>query len=131
VWFFALAAQTKEAAEAGARAGLTIVESSILGALLILSVALNIWAISILIKVQNKRVDDKERDATRLQDLNQKLITVLSGLENAVENLAKAEKEGQGVLQGVKQSLDTVILAAVQRGGRPTSGPYAYPPRRG
>lgn len=108
------AMQAKEVAEAGSRAGLSIVESSILGALLILSVILNIWLVSTVIKVQNSRIADKDKDSKRIEDLNTKLITVFGEMKNSLDNLTAAETTGQGVLQSVKQSLDTVILSAVQ-----------------
>ena len=39
-------------------------------------------------------------------------------MKNSLDNLTLAEKEGQGILKSVKQSLDTVILAAVQATSR-------------
>lgn len=111
------ALQGKEAAEAGGQAALTLVEAGILGALLVLSVALNIWLVKTVINVQNLRIADKDTDSKRIEGLNEKLITVFGEMKNSLDNLTAAEMSGQGILQSVKQSLDTVILAAVQ-GGR-------------
>lgn len=113
------AMQANEVAGVGGRAGLSIVESSILGALLILSVCLNIWLVSTVIKVQNARIADKDTDSRRIEKLNEKLITVFGEMKNSLDNLTAAETAGQGILQSVKQSLDTVILAAVQGTLRP------------
>ena len=108
--------QGKAAAEVGTSAGLSIIESSILGALLLLSVGLNIWLMKTVIDVQNKRIDDKDADSKRIEKLNGKLITVFGEMKNSLDNLTAAEISGQGILQSVKQSLDTIILAAVQAG---------------
>jgi hypothetical protein len=121
------AMQAKEVAESGGKAGLSIVESSILGALLILSVCLNIWLVSTVIKVQNARIADKDKDSKRIEDLNGKLITVFGEMKNSLDNLTAAETTGQGILQSVKQSLDTVILAAVQGTLRPGASPTPRP----
>ena len=120
--FLSAAMQGKEAAEAGASAGLSIIESGILGALLILSVVLNIWLIRTVIGVQNLRISDKDGDSKRIEALNSKLVEIFSGVKNSLDNLTLAEKEGQGILKSVKQSLDTVILAAVQASNRPPRG---------
>lgn len=123
------ALQGKEVAQVSASAGLSIIESSILGALLVLSVALNIWLVKTVIGVQNERIKDKDSDSRRIEKLNEKLITVFGEMKNSLDNLTAAEVAGQGILQSVKQSLDTVILAAVQ-GGR-SLGRGAAPPHGG
>lgn len=125
--FLSVALQGKEAAEAGANAGLSIVESGILGALLVLSVGLNIWLMKTVIDVQNLRIKDKDTDSKRIEKLNEKLITVFGEMKNSLDNLTAAEISGQGILQSVKQSLDTIILAAVQAGRnlRPGGGASA------
>lgn len=121
------AMQTKEAADAGSKAALTLVEAGILGALLVLSVGLNIWLVRTVINVQNQRITDKDTDSRRIEKLNEKLITVFGEMKNSLDNLTAAETTGQGILQSVKQSLDTVILAAVQGGSSLGRGP-APPP---
>ena len=121
------AMQAKEVAEVGGTAGLSIIESSILGALLILSVVLNIWLVKTVIGVQDKRIDDKDTDSKRIEKLNEKLITVFSEFKNSLDNLTAAEMSGQGILQSVKQALDTVILEAVRGRGSLGRGPTSPP----
>ena len=121
------AMQAQEITEVGGKAGLSIIESSILGALLILSVVLNIWLVATVIKVQNLRIEDKDKDSKRIEDLNSKLITVFGEMKNSLDNLTASETTGQSLLQSVKQSLDTVILAAVQ-GGSNLRSRSASPP---
>lgn len=121
------AMQAQEITEVGGKAGLSIIESSILGALLILSVVLNIWLVATIIKVQNLRIEDKDKDSKRIEDLNSKLITVFGEMKNSLDNLTASETTGQSLLQSVKQSLDTVILAAVQ-GGSNLRSRSASPP---
>jgi hypothetical protein len=123
------ALQGKEAAEASGQAALTLVEAGILGALLVLSVGLNIWLVKTVIAVQNERIKDKDSDSRRIEKLNEKLITVFGEMKNSLDNLTAAEMSGQGILQSVKQALDGVILAAVQ--GRSNLGRGDDRPRGG
>lgn len=123
-WLFASAQpELVKAAEPA----LSTLAQSVIGALLLLSWGLTIFMLVQLIKVQNARISDKEKDSDRNEKLNQKLIEVFSGVKNSLDNLTAAEKEGQEVIKGVKQSLDTVIFQAVQqvqhiRSLRPKSG---------
>lgn len=108
------AAQAAEATETGVRAGLSVIESGVLGALLVLSVGLNVWVIATLIKLQNSRIDDKTSDSKRIESLNEKLITAFSGMKNSLDNVNETSKAAASGLQAVKNSIDNVILLAVQ-----------------
>lgn len=102
---------------------LSTLSQTIIGALLVVSWGITILAVWQLVKVQNARIADKERDSARIEGLNERLITVFSDFKNSLDNLTAAEKEGQQLLTSIKQSLDTVILTAVQGRGslRPRS----------
>ena len=112
-----------------AEPAISTVTQTVIGSLLILSWLIAIIAIWQLIKVQNARIADKDADSKRIEKLNEKLITVFSEFKNSIDNLTAAEKEGQAILTSTKQSLDTVILAAVQ--GRGNLGPQAQAPMQG
>ncbi len=97
-----------------AEPAISTLTQTVIGSLLVLSWIIAGLALWQLIKVQNARIADKDADSKRIEKLNEKLITVFSEFKNSIDNLTAAEKEGQAVLQGLKQSHDTVLLAAVQ-----------------
>lgn len=107
--------QPAEIAKA-AEPAISTLTQTIIGSLLLLSWIIAGIAIWQLIKVQNARIDDKTEDSKRIEALNLKLVEVFSEFKNSIDNLTKAEKEGQELLKSLKQSHDTVLLAAVQRG---------------
>lgn len=106
-----------------AEPAISTLTQTIIGSLLVLSWIIAGIAIWQLIKVQNARIADKTEDSKRIEKLNEKLVTVFAEFKNSLDNLTAAEKEGQALLTSVKNSLDTVILAAVQgkRSLRPRS----------
>ena len=113
--------QVEQIASTSAKAGLSILESSILGAITVLAFAIAIFAIWKLVKVQDQRVKDKESTNDKMEKLMEKFITTFSKMENALTNLTQAEKDGQALLQSMKQSQETIILEAV-RGRSPAPG---------
>lgn len=108
---------------------LSTLDKSIIGALLIVSWAIAILAIWKLLKQQDKvsavhdlRVDDQKAMSVRMEALMEKMITTFSKMENALTNLTQAEKDGQALLQAMKQSQEGVILEAVRRIRTPAGG---------
>ena len=117
-WVFLLAAlQTKEAVVVGGKAGLSLIESGILGSVVVIAILVAIGAIVMLIRVQNQRVQDQKAMSTRMEKLTEKMITTFSEMKNALENLTRAEKDGQTLLQAMKISQDTLILEAIRGSG--------------
>ena len=132
--------QPKEIVEQGGKAGLTLIESSILGAATVffaVVAGLCVWKLS---RVQDRRAADAKGHSERIEglltkmgDLNNKMATTFGSMENALTNLVQVEKDGQALLQAMKNSFDTVIRDAVvgrsySRRDPPSSDP---PPRRG
>ena len=100
---------------------LTTLDKSIIGALLIVSWAIAVLAIWKLLRqqekvsaVQDQRVEDQKLMNERMERLMEKMITTFSKMENALTNLTQAEKDGQALLQAMKNSQETVILEAVR-----------------
>jgi len=124
-----LAAQVPQAADTAKSAGLTLVESGILGALLVFAVSVAAFAIWKLNKVQDLRVEDQKKMSEKMEGLVQKLTLTFSEMNNSIVNLTSAEKEGQLVMQAMKTSMDGVIMEAVRRSGR-SYGPPPNEPRR-
>jgi len=124
-----LAAQVPQAADTAKSAGLTLIESGILGTLLVFAVSVAAFAVWKLNKVQDLRVEDQKKMSERMEGLVQKLTLTFSEMNNSIVNLTSAEKEGQMVMQAMKTSMDGVIMEAVRRSGR-SYGPPPNEPRR-
>jgi hypothetical protein len=118
----AMAGPAAEAAELAGRSGLSVLESSLLGAIAVLCLVVAIFAVWKLNKVQNERVEDQKQMSGRMEKLAEKLVSTFSETNNALSNLTQAEKDGQALMQQLKSSIDGVIMAAVRRGS-------SHPPR--
>lgn len=101
---------------------LSTLDKTVIGALLVLSWTLASIAVWKLLKVQDKisdvqeqRVADQKAMSARMESLTEKLITTFSKMENALTNLTQAEKDGQALLQAMKNSQETIILEAVRQ----------------
>lgn len=118
----ALYGPVSEGAELAGRSGLNVLESSLLGAITVLSLLVAIFAVWKLNRVQNDRVEDQKQMSERMEKLGTQLASTFSETKNTLNNLTEAEKEGQELLQQLKSSIDNVIMAAVRR-------PSSSPPR--
>jgi uncharacterized membrane protein len=132
VFLGALEGPAKEATQVVARSGLTILESSILGAITLVALgvaAVCVWKLS---KVQDQRAADMSKANERMEQLVTKMTVVFAEFNNSLNNLARAEEQGQAALATLKQSVDTVVYEAV-RGGRRYSPPQGQqrPPGSG
>lgn len=121
-----LAFQAKDAVEAGVKAGLTVLESSILGAIAILAITISTWAVYKLSKVQDKRVADQVAMNDKMERLIEKMTTAFSEMNNSLYNLVQAEKDGQALMSALKTSVDGIIMEAIRRIG-PSYGPPPVP----
>ena len=108
---------------------LSTLEKSVIGAVLIVSLGVAVLAIWKLLKVQDKitevqdqRVEDQKQMSKRVEAITERLITTFSKMENALTNLTQAEKDGQALMQAMKESQETVILEAVRGQLRPLGG---------
>jgi len=126
--YYPLLAQGAQAADAASKAGLSVVESSLLGAIAVLSLLVAIFSVWRLNVVQNLRVEDQRKMSERMEKLTEKLTTTFSEFSNTMTNLNQTEKDGQQLLRELKSSVDSVVLEAVRRGG---SVPYSRGPDRG
>lgn len=113
----------REATQVAARSGLSLLESSILGAITLLSIGLAIWSVVKSFSIQDKRAQDLERYNERLSSVVTKMTETFADVSNSLDNLIQSERDGNFVLQGVKNSLDIVVLEAVRalRGNTPQS----------
>lgn len=114
----------KVVAEQAAKGGLTVLESSLLGAIVVLCLGVAILSVWKLIKVQDARIEDRERERqgrdkiqAELIALNERMIETFTALKASIDKLRESERDGQEMLRGVRQSLDSVVLEAVRRRG--------------
>lgn len=94
-----------EAIKAGAKAGLSIIESSLLGALCILCVAIAAACIWLLYKTQNARVADHKALADKLEAVITRQAELNGKTASAVEKLCEAEKSQAQLLQHIHMML--------------------------
>lgn len=115
-----LAYQTRAAAEVGKAAGLSVIESSILGASAILFLLVAVVAVWRLSKVQDKRAEDAEKHSIRMEALADRMLSTISKFDKTIDKLVEAERASQetqrtqnDILLQMKQSQDTIIRDAV------------------
>jgi hypothetical protein len=119
---FALAQPSSDLVTVATKSGLTLVEQGLLGALTVVAISLAVCAVWKVLKVQDSRVADiakytKERDRlfNEMITLNAGMKETFATLYSSLEELKESEKQGQEVLRGVRQSLDTIVLTAVSQ----------------
>lgn len=115
---------------------LSLLESTVLGAVLILVLAVAITAVVMLIRVQNARVADQKSMNDKSEALTNKMITAftdmkgaLEGLKGTLESLKAAEQETQSVLRNQQQAFNLTLLMKGQDPARGQDPPD--PPKKG
>jgi uncharacterized protein HemX len=100
-------------AEVVTKASEAIIESGgLLGALLILSVVINLVLGWVVIRVQNARVKDTDRIASTAKTM----VETFAGVQNALANLHDAQKNQASAIQTL---MNTILLQSVTRGVHP------------
>lgn len=117
----ALYGPTAEAAELAGKSGLSVLESSLLGAIAVLSLVVAAFSVWKLNRVQNERVADQkqlnermEKAFERQESLVEKMTGTFSGVKNALDNLTQTGKDTQSLLREFKGTMDGVIRDAVR-----------------
>lgn len=86
------------------QAGSSIIKDTALGGFALICLGLAVWAIVQLKKVQDSRVDDKEKAADRLEAANEKDRAAADKLTVAVRDLANAQGEaGRAVTSALER----------------------------
>jgi hypothetical protein len=110
-------AEGAEITETLARGGLSLIESSVLGAVTAVAVAIAVLSVRKLSRVQDARARDLERQGERMEAVMVELTRALSDLSGSLDNLARAEREGQALLSAMKSSIDLVVMEAMRERG--------------
>ena len=98
-----------------------IIDSGVLGGLVIVLLAVCIGMFLRLNKVQNDRVDDQKQLSKKMEDLVEKLMKALTDSTSAQRELADTERQSQHMLQDISRSVQGVIYEAVRRGSSSTN----------
>ncbi len=104
----------KEAAQVGVRAGLTVLESSILGAITLVSTLLTVWAIWKLSKVQDQRVSDLEKQNDKMQELVMKMTGTFAEVSKSLDSMGEAADSSERALGELKSAVNGVVMEAVR-----------------
>ena len=95
------------AAEVVGQAGLTVVESSLLGAFAGLCLAIAVVAIIVAWKTQNLRVSDQKKLSDKLEGLYQQQSTCTANTTVALEKLAVVEEKQSSLLEAILQKQES------------------------
>lgn len=115
---------------------LSTLESTVLGAGLILAVVVAFAAVIMLVRVQNARVADQKALSDKSEALMNKMITAftdmrgaLESLKSTLENLKDAEQETQKALSSQQRAFElNLLLQGRAPQPAPTTPPAPVPP---
>ena len=86
----------------------------LVGALLLLSVLINLLLGWVVIRVQNARVKDTER----VMATSEKMVETFAGVQNTLSNLKDANASQASAMTMLTSSMNTILLQAVTRSGK-------------
>jgi hypothetical protein len=96
---------------------LTLLDSSVLGAVLVVALVVATGAITALVRVQNARVADQKALSDKSEALMNKMITAftdmrgtLESLKAVLDSLKDSEQETQKVLNAQQRSFELTLL---------------------
>lgn len=110
-------------AEVAAKAGITLVESGVLGALLVVSVLANVALVWLAFRTMNKRVEDTKKIA----DLTEKMVTTFAEVNGTLDNMEQSDKTQAAALQGLASTMNSILLSMLTR----ANVPHPLPPPHG
>ncbi len=88
-------------------------DGGVLGACLILSLLGNVALVWLLVRVQNRRV----QDTLTISKVAQDMVTTFATVDNALKSLNETSKTQTAALQGVSSSLNTLMMGVLARVG--------------
>lgn len=94
------------AAEVATKASNTIIESGVLGALLIVAVLGIIVLVWLLVRVQNARVSDIQKQA----EVANRMVETFTRVNETLEELIEGSKEEAKALQAVQGTMQNILL---------------------
>lgn len=104
--------------EVATKAGLTLIESGVLGTLLVVSVLANVALVWLLVRVMNKRVEDSRKIA----DVTEKMVATFGEVKNTLDNLDDGSNTQAAALQALNATMQTLLLSTLTRSGMLSQG---------
>ena len=106
----------QEVVDVGVKAGLSIIESSILGAFAILCLGIAGVCLWITMRTQNARVADQKAMSEKMEGLIREQGAFNSTTTAAIQKLNENESEQLGKLTGIQMQL-SIITSGLMKGG--------------
>lgn len=101
---------------------LSILEKTVIGSVLVISLGLTVASIYALIRVQNARVEDQKDASRRLETTHTKMVDAFSQFRQTLESLERSDDASQKALQllnrDISQVTSKIDLMIAMRGGR-------------
>lgn len=107
----------QEAVDVGVKAGLSIVESSILGAFAMLCLTVAALCLWVTMRTQDSRVADQKAMANKMEGLIREQGTFNSTTTAAIQKLNGSEQEQLQKLAGIQTQLSTITSGLMKGGG--------------
>lgn len=103
---------------------LSVLEKSVIGSVLLVSLALCVAAIIALIRVQNARVSDQKEASIRLENTHSKMVEAFGKFKGTLESLERSDEASQYALQALGREvanlagkIDLMIAMGQHRSG--------------
>jgi hypothetical protein len=106
---------SEEAIKAGVKAGLSVAESSVLGAFSVLCLGMAVVSVWLNYKTQNSRVADQKAMVDKMESLLREQGQFNTSTTVAIQKLNENEKQQLQVLTGIQTQLQSII-AGLMRG---------------
>lgn len=100
-------------AEVAAKAGTTLIESGVLGTLLVVSILANVALVWLAFRAMNLRVEDTKKIA----ELSEKMVTTFSSVNGTLASLNSASQTQANALQALTSTMNTVLMSALASRG--------------
>lgn len=102
----------KAAVETALRSSNILMDQGVLGACLVLSLLGNVALVWLLVRVQNMRV----KDQLAINEVAKEMVGTFAKVDSALEDLNKVSTSQNSILQGVTNTLNTLMMGLVTRG---------------
>ena len=104
--------------DTGVKAGLSIVESSLLGAFAVLCMTLAVFCVWLTFRTQNARISDQKALSEKLEALIEKQADFNTKTTVAIEKLNESERQQVTLLTELKMVMSNISMGLM--GGRGT-----------
>lgn len=102
---------------------LSLLEKTVIGSVLVISLGLMVASIYALIRVQNARVEDQKEASKRLETTHSKMVDAFAQFRRTLESLERSDDASQKALQALNRDINALtgkidlMIAMDRRGG--------------